>query len=175
MNSEPDNPKKKKLKTEETIALLEKRLSETQKLADTYLTQLKYVKADLENIQKQSQKRSDEAIERAHTRFLSQLLPIADELLIAVTNLRNEEKHHQAVSMVYNKLMKFLEQEGIKPIKAVGEKFDPYYHEAVLEVETDDYDSGKIVEEIRKGYTYKDKVLRASMVKVARALSKKEN
>lgn len=175
MNSGPDNPKKKKMKTEETIALLEKNLSEAQKQAETYLIQLKYVKADLENIQKQSQKRSDEAIERATLRILNQLLPIADELLIAVTNLNDDEKHAQGVSMVYNKLMKFLVQEGIKPIEAIGNIFNPYLHEAILEVETEDCEPGIIVEEIRKGYTYKDKVLRASMVKVARALSKKES
>jgi len=173
MNSVPEAPKKKKLKAEDTIAILEKNLLETKKQSENYLTQLKYAKADLENLQKQNQKRVEESIDRANIRILNQLLPIADELSLAIANLDNE-KHSQGVTMVYNKLMKILEQEGIKPIEAVGTIFNPFFHEAILEVETAEFDPGIIVEEIRRGYTYKDKVLRASMVKVARALSKKE-
>jgi molecular chaperone GrpE len=175
MNSVPVNPRKKKMKAEEQIALLEKALNESLKLSETYLTQLKYCRADLENLQKQNQKRAEETIDRANVRILSQLLPIADELSLAVVNLSSNEKQAQGVSMIYTKLMKLLEQESVKPIESLAKLFDPYLHEAVLEVETNDFDPGIIVEEIRKGYTYKDKVLRASMVKVARALSKKEN
>lgn len=175
MDSAPDNQKKKKMKAEEQISILQKTIAELQKQSELYLTQLKYSRADLENLQKQNQKRAEESIDRANIRILSQLLPIADELSLAVANLSNNEKHAQGVSMIYTKLMKLLELEGVKPIDALAKPFDPYLHEAILEVETQDFDPGIIVEEIRRGYTYKDKVLRASMVKVARALSKKEN
>jgi len=68
-----------------------------------------------------------------------------------------------------------LDAEGVSPIKAVGELFDPHLHEAVLEVETSDFPDGHVAEELRKGYLYKDRVLRASMVKVARKPSSKED
>jgi molecular chaperone GrpE len=170
MSPEPVIAKSKKQKTDERVAELEAKLAEATKNADTYLTQLMYAKADLENLQKQAQRRSDEAIDRANIRILSQLLPIADELGLAVAN-----SGEKGVEMVYNKLLKLLEQEGIKPIESVGKLFDPFQHEALVEVETEDHPSGHIVEEIRRGYKYKDKVLRACMVKVSRAPSKKEN
>ena len=71
--------------------------------------------------------------------------------------------------MVERKLMKVLEMEGVQPIEAVGLKFDPFRHEAIMEVETLNFEDGHVAEEIRQGYTYKDKVLRASVVKVAKA------
>lgn len=167
MSSEPTNPKQKR-KADGRIAELEARLSEANKLSEVYLTQLKYLKADLDNLQKQTQRRAEEAIDRGHARIFSELLAIADELGLAAQNTKSE-----GICMIYNKLLKLLESEGVKQIEAVGKQFDPYRHEAVLEVETLDYKPGTVVEEIRKGYTYKDKALRASMVKVAVAPSEK--
>jgi len=175
MNSESATPKHKRQKAEEHIIQLETKLTETEKIADTYLKQLMYTKADLENLQKQTQRRIEEGIERANTRILSQLLPITDELGIIVTNSNGNEKMTQGVAMIHMKLLKFLEEEGVKPIEAVGHMFDPYKHEAVLEMETSTQPAGCVVEEIRQGYMWRDKVLRASMVKVAKAPSEKEN
>jgi len=69
---------------------------------------------------------------------------------------------------VRNKLAKLMEAEGVSPIEALGQPFDPRLHEAVLEEETAEHQDGSVVEEFRKGYRFKDRVLRASMVKVAR-------
>jgi molecular chaperone GrpE len=168
MNSEPLKPKPKRQKMEDRIAELENQLTDTGKILETYTNQLKYAKADLDNFQKQTQRRIEEATERANTRILSQLIIIADELRIVATNSKDE-----GVSMIYAKLLKLLENEGVKPIDATGKPFDPFKHEALMEVEVNDCPSGIVVEEIRSGYTYKDKVLRASMVKVAGAPSVK--
>jgi molecular chaperone GrpE len=70
--------------------------------------------------------------------------------------------------MVQKKLMKVLETEGVQLIEAQGLQFDPFKHEAIMEVETLEVEDGHIAEEIRRGYSYKDRVLRASVVKVAR-------
>ena len=169
MSSDQPTPKPKRQKTDEKIAELEKQLAEERTLAETYLTQLRYAKADLDNIQKQSQKRIEDAIDRSNARVLSQLITLADELGIVATNSKNE-----GVAMMHNKLLKLLEAEDVRPMDVSGKHFDPYKHEAVCEVETCDCPPGTVVEEIRKGYNYKDKVLRAAMVKVARAPSKQE-
>jgi molecular chaperone GrpE len=164
MSSEPPKPKPKRQKAEDRIAELEKQLTDTGKTLETYTTQLKYAKADLDNLQKQTQKRIDEATDRNNARILTQLLTLADELCIVAANTKNE-----ADAMIHAKLLKLLETEGVKPIGAQGKPFDPYKQEAILEVETATSPPGTVVEEIRGGYTYKDKVLRAAMVKVARA------
>ena len=171
MSPEPQNPKHKRSKPDERINELEAQLAEAQKVSDQYLTQFKYAKADLDNLQKQTQKRIEEATDRAAARVLGELLTIADELtIIASTN----DTRADALNMTLGKLNKLLEAEGVRPIEACGKPFDPYKHEAILEVETSEESEGTVVEEIRRGYTYKDKVLRASMVKVARAPSTKE-
>ena len=167
MSPEPPTPKTKR--KDERIAELEAKLDEARILAETYLNQLKYTKADLDNILKQSQRRIGEACDRNNARILSQLTTIADELALVVVNTGD-----QGIKMIYAKLLKLLESEGVTPIDCVGKPFDPYQHEAVQESETTTCQPGTVVEEIRKGYFYKDKVLRAAMVKVARAPSKKE-
>ena len=170
MSPEPATPKPKKQKTDERIAELEAKLAEAKKNADIYLTQLMYARADLDNIQKQAHLRSEEAIDRANVRILSQLLTITDELGLAAANGGGK-----GVEMVHGKLLKILEQEGVKPMDPIGKPFDPYQHEALMEVETVEHPAGSVVEEIRRGYKYKDKVLRACMVKVSRAPSSKED
>jgi len=162
------SPKSSK-KLEKKLAELEKALEVEKMQSGKYLNQLKYAKADLENIQKQNQKRIDEVISRANGLLLLQLLPIVDELELAVEASADSNGNIvDGVKMVKGKLEKLLKSEGVKPIKAAGEPFDPRYHEAVFEVDTADHPDGSVMEEIRKGYTYNDRVLRASMVKVAR-------
>jgi molecular chaperone GrpE len=169
MTSDPAKPKPKKQKLEERITELEQQLTDTGKTLEATTTQLKYAKADLDNLQKQTQRRIDEAADRNNARILTQLITIADELRIVAANTKNE-----ADAMIHAKLLKLLESEGVKPIECQGKPFDPFKHEAILEVETEECPPGAVAEEIRGGYTYKDKVLRAAMVKVAKAPSKKE-
>jgi molecular chaperone GrpE len=171
-------PKKKpsKVELEEHIEELEKQVLELEKelkareeQGEKYLNQLKYVKADLENIQKQNQKRITEVINKANGELLEKLLPLIDELEILYSKEAEKEKLLEALSMVHGKMMKLIESEGIARIKAIGEKFDPFKHEAIMEVETLQVPEGCVMEEIRRGYMFKDNVLRPSVVKVARA------
>ena len=169
MSSEPPKPKPKRQKAEERIAELEQQLTDTGKQLEATTNQLKYAKADLDNLQKQTGRRIEEACDRNNARLLGQLITIADELKIVAASTKNE-----ADNMIHIKLLRLLEAEGVKPIEAQGKPFDPYKHEAILEVETDTCPPGSVAEEIRSGYTYKDKVLRAAMVKVAKEPSTKK-
>jgi molecular chaperone GrpE len=163
----PQKPSKKEL--EVRVTELEASLEEERKKAEKYLSQLKYARADLENLQKRTQKNIEEALERANGRLLMQLLTILDELDLALEASRYSKGDIvEGVEMVRNKLLRLMESEGVTPIEAVGTPFDPRLHEAVLEVEARDSLDGSVVEELRKGYRFRDRVLRASMVKVAR-------
>jgi molecular chaperone GrpE len=105
-----------------------------------------------------------------------QLLPIVDELGLAIQASKKINNNiFKGVKMVKQKLEKLLESEGVTPIEAIGGPFNPNLHEAVLEVETDDFPDGVVTEELRRGYLFSEKVLRASMVKVARNLSSIKN
>jgi molecular chaperone GrpE len=163
-------PKKKspKKELEQRVEELEKELQSTSEQSAKYLNQLKYAKADLDNIQKQYQKRLVDVIERANGELLEKLLSFIDELEILYSKDGEKQKLIEGVKMVHDKLLKLVESEGITQIDTVGKKFDPFKHEAILEIETLDVPDGCIAEEIRRGYIFKDKVLRASVVKVAR-------
>lgn len=168
-------PKKKK-DLENEISELKASLEDENKKADIYLNQLKYAKADLENLQKRMQQTINDTVERANSRILLQLLPIVDELELAINATKGKnEKLLEGIKMVKKKLEKLLETEGVNQINALGASFDPNLHEAVLEVEDLNHPDGCIIEELRKGYSFKGRILRASMVKVARNSSSNEN
>lgn len=163
------SPKPKLKDLQKKLAKLEASLEDEAKKSEKYLSQLKYAKADMENLQKQTQKRIEDTISRANGRLLMQLLPILDELEMAIKASKNGETNIvEGVDMVKGKLQKVMMSEGVTPIDALGEPFNPRYHEAVLEVDTEDHPDGTVIEELRKGYTYNSRVLRASMVKVAK-------
>ncbi len=168
----PKKPSKKEL--QKRVEELENKLKEAEAKAEKHLSQLKYAKADLENIQKQSQKRIQDVMERANGVLLQQLLPLLDEVEILATNDAEKDNLVQGIGMVLKKLQKVMDSEGVHVIEAEGHPFDPFRHDAVMEVETSEEPDGVVVEEVRRGYMYKDRVLRASMVKVARSPKQSE-
>jgi molecular chaperone GrpE len=151
------------------VAELEASLKEKIKLEETYLNQLKYARADLENLQKHMQRRVDEGVAMEKEKLILQLVPVAEELDLALEETKKDRNGSllEGTQMVTKKLWKVLNCEGLCPIDAVGKPFDPHIHEAVQEVETCNQPEGTVIEEVRKGYLLNDKVLRPSMVKVA--------
>ncbi|MBS7643015.1 nucleotide exchange factor GrpE [Candidatus Bathyarchaeota archaeon] len=161
---------KEQLKRE--IEALKKELCNEQERAEKYLTQLKYLQADFENFQKRIQKEIDQKIQQSNERLIVNLLSVIDELELAVQagkRTKNSDVIVSGVEMVLKKLYETLGQEGLVRIEAVGKPFDPVKHEAVQKVITNEYADGTIIEEIRKGFVLRDKVIRPSMVKVALA------
>ena len=101
---------------------------------------------------------------------LEKLLPVVDNFERALASIPEEDKDRgfeQGVDMIYKQLMSSLEGIGVVPMNAEGKNFDPELHNAVIHVEDENFDDNIIVEEMQKGYMYKDQVLRHSMVKVA--------
>ena len=142
---------------------------EKTKLEETYLNQLKYARADLENLQKHMQSRIDEGVAREKERMIVQMLPVAEEVDLALDEAKKtgDPAILEGMEMVTKKLWKALSCEGLSPIEAVGKPFDPHMHEAVQKVGTSDYPDGTVVQEIRRGYLLNGKVLRPSLVKIA--------
>ena len=150
---------------------LEEELSREHEKVSEYLTRLKYLQADFENYRKRMNKEIQNIAQTSKEDLILKLLTIIDELELALQSGRkteNKEALLQGVSIVLEKLKKALEDEGLDTIEAVGTPFDPKKHEAVLEIKTDDYPEETVVEEIRKGYMLRSKVIRPSIVKVAR-------
>lgn len=151
------------------VAELEDLIKEKTQREETYLNQLKYARADLENLQKNTQRRIDEGVTKEKERLIMQILLVAEELDLAVEEVRKVADINilEAIEMVKRKLWNILHSEGLCPIESVGKTFDPHLHEAVLEIETSDHPEGTVIEEVKKGYLIKEKLLKPSMVKVA--------
>jgi len=158
------------------IEELKASLEEERKKSQTYLNQLKYAKADLDNVQKNIQKRIDEGVERGLERFIVKLFPVAEELDLALEAFKKagDDEVVKGIEMVRKKFWRVLESEGLTEIESIGKPFDPNLHEVVMETEIPDHPNGTVLEEFRKGFKYKGKVLRPSMVKVVRNAGVKE-
>ncbi|MDR1007711.1 MAG: nucleotide exchange factor GrpE [Campylobacteraceae bacterium] len=128
--------------------------------------------ADFENIKKRYEKEKYQAINYANEQFARDLLPVIDALEIAYKTADEavdevSKKIKDGIGLTLEQFKKVFEKHGIKEIEDNG-KFDPNFHNAVLQVESDGKNSGDIVQTFQKGYTIKDRVLRAAMVSIAR-------
>jgi molecular chaperone GrpE len=154
----------------EELNCLRKALEEERRKSEDYLNRLKYLQADFENYRKRVERELDEAARSSNERLIMSLLSVVDELELAVRAGEKSEGGDTIISgvrMTLKKLYEALEREGLARIEAVGKPFDPSRHEAVLKVKAEGYPDGFVVEEVRKGFMFKGRVIRPSMVKVA--------
>jgi molecular chaperone GrpE len=134
------------------------------------------VAADFENFRKRARRDQQDAVHRAQTDILKEMLPVFDNLNRAVehaTTVQDITPIIEGANMVTRQFEENLAKFGLKRIKAVGEIFDPMLHEAISQEETDEAPPGVIVKEFLSGYTLQDRLVRASMVIVARPPAKK--
>ncbi|CAM3794792.1 nucleotide exchange factor GrpE [Alkalicoccus chagannorensis] len=127
------------------------------------------VQADYDNFRRRTKHEKESAAKYKSQTLAEGLLPALDNFeraLMMEPETEEAKNLLQGMQMVYNQLNEALEAEGIHVMPAVGEAFDPHRHEAVMQVETDEYESNVVTEELQKGYVLKDKVIRPAMVKV---------
>lgn len=144
-----------------------KRLTaELQEMNDKYLR----LYAEFENYKKRVNKDKEELIRYGNENLLYELLPVIDNLEMALKHASDNvsEGLVQGVEITLKELQKTLEKFGLSTIEASDRPFDPLIHHAMMQVERDDVDEKTVVEELRKGYTYRDKVLRPSLVAVSK-------
>jgi molecular chaperone GrpE len=150
---------------------LEMNLEEERKRNEEYLTSLRYLQADFENYRKRVEREMGELEEFSTLTLVRKLISVLDDLDLAVASATKAEDTGllEGVKMVQKNLNSALEAEGLETIKAVGMPFDPSTHEAVDKVQGKDNTEDIVIEELRKGYKFKGKVLRPSAVKVETA------
>ena len=149
---------------------LEAQLESERKRGADYLARLKYFQADFENLRKRCDREILQASQYSNERLIIPLLDVVDELELAIKNAKATNSAQtlvEGVEMTLKRLRKVLEQEGVTPIVSVNATFDPSKHNALAAEERDDVENCVVIEEIRKGYVMKGKVIRPSMVKVA--------
>lgn len=125
--------------------------------------------AEFDNFRKRTDKEKNAMFETGAKSVIEKILPVVDNFERGLASIPEEEKGSpfaEGMEMIYKQLIGELEKMDVKPIPAVGEEFDPNLHNAVMQVESDEYESGVIAQELQKGYTYRDSVVRHSMVAV---------
>ena len=153
--------KEKKKKDKKQDALKEK----VEELEDRVKRQM----AEFDNFRKRTEKEKTAMFETGAKSVIEKILPVVDNFERGLASVPEEEKDGaiaQGMQMIYKQLMTELENLDVKPIPAVGEEFDPEFHNAVMQTESEELESGMIAQELQKGYTYRDSVVRHSMVAV---------
>lgn len=147
--------KKKKDKKDEQIEELNDRLKRQM--------------AEFENFRKRSEKEKSQMFDMGAKTIVEKILPVIDNFergLAAVPDDKKDDPFITGMDKVYKQMLTELDAAGVKPIECVGQEFDPDFHNAVMQVENDELESGTVAQELQKGYIYKDSVVRHSMVSV---------
>ncbi|MCM1134377.1 MAG: nucleotide exchange factor GrpE [Clostridium sp.] len=153
---------KKKFKIDKKQEALKEKIEE---LEDKVKRQM----AEFDNFRKRTEKEKSAMFEMGAKSVIEKILPVVDNFERGLSAIPEEQKGDafaEGMEMIYKQLLSELEKMEVKPIPAVGEEFDPNFHNAVMQVESEEYESGVIAQELQKGYTYRDSVVRHSMVAV---------
>lgn len=145
-------------------------IEEYQAKLDEADTRYLRLQADFDNFRRRTKLDLEAAQKYRAQAIISDLLPVLDNFERALQTQVDQEQAKsllQGMEMVYRLLQDAIKKEGVEPINAVGEAFDPHLHQAVMQVEAEDTDSGVVLEEFQKGYKLKDRVIRPTMVKVS--------
>jgi molecular chaperone GrpE len=150
--------------TEEVSPELQKLREENRKLTDQLLRK----QAEVENFRKRAEREKEEFMQYSLSSAVKELLPILDGFELAMNNDGGGDEYRKGIALIYQKLASALQKLGLKPIESKGQEFDPHQHQAVATVETDEVPEHNVVEELQRGYFFKDRLLRPAMVKVAK-------
>lgn len=126
--------------------------------------------AEFDNFRKRTEKEKSAMFEIGAKDIVERILPVIDNFergLASVPEDVKETSFAEGMEMIYKQLLKNLEEAGVKPIEAVGQPFDPNFHNAVMHIEDDELGENMVAQELQKGYMYRDSVVRHSMVQVA--------
>ena len=163
-----DAGKKKKESQKGVFKKKEKKDKKDEKIEEL-TDQVKRQMAEFDNFRKRTEKEKTQMFETGAKSVIEKILPVIDNFergLSAVPEDAKEDAFVQGMDMVYKQLLNELDAIGVKAIEAVGNEFDPEYHNAVMQVESEEYESGVVAQELQKGYMYRDTVVRHSMVAV---------
>jgi molecular chaperone GrpE len=150
--------------------LLRQALAEQTIRAEEYFERLARLQADFDNFRRRTRQEKEEFYKYASERLISALLPVLDNFERAlVAESGSIDSLKSGVQMIFRQLQEALAAEGLTPVPSVGGQFDPQKHEAALRDESGDHPDNTILEELRRGYYLKDKVIRPAMVKVAKS------
>lgn len=178
LNEEKDQPEEKseQLDTSDAAAAektrinLEQKIASLEKEVDDYKDRILRKAAEFENYKRRVENDQLNLLKYAAESLIIKILPVIDDFersFVHIKEAKDVESIQEGIKLVYEKLMKILADQGVKPIEAVGKSFDVHYHEAIMQRKADDVEPNTVIDEFEKGYMYKDRVIRHSKVAVS--------
>ena len=178
--SDAEELKEEETEDEEPVSKEDKKAAKKQaklnKKEDSYKEKIDQLEdrvkrqmAEFENFRKRSEKEKSQMFDMGARTIIEKILPVIDNFergLAAVPEEQKDDAFVTGMDKVYKQMLTELDAIGVKPIEALGKEFDPDLHNAVMQVESEEYEPGTVAQELQKGYTYKDNVVRHSMVAV---------
>lgn len=155
--------------TEKELEEAKTKIAELEGQLETAENRYLRLQADFDNFRRRSRQEIEASEKYRAQNLITDILPAIDNFERALSmTVENEQTKslQQGIEMVYNNLLDALKKEGVEPIEAVGQEFNPHLHQAVMQVEDANFGSNVVVDEFQKGYVLKDRVIRPSMVKV---------
>lgn len=155
---------------EEKKGFFKKKKDKKDEKIEELTDQVKRQMAEFENFRKRTEKEKTQMFDMGAKTVIEKILPVVDNFERGFTMVEEADKEDafvQGMDKIYKQLMTELETIGVKPIEAVGQEFNPDFHNAVMQVASEEYESGVVAQELLKGYTYKEAVVRHSMVAVS--------
>jgi len=146
------------------------RLNELHKQVEDAQQRALRAQADFDNYRRRTIKEKEELAQYASMKLITELLPVIDNFeraLTAAQTAEDKDSFIKGVDMIFRQFNQVLQQEGLAQMETVGQPFNPDFHQAIMQVESDEHEEGIVVEEVQRGYMLKDKVLRPAMVKVS--------
>jgi len=147
-----------------------KNMKEAQAEIDELNSRLLRLIAEYDNFRKRAQRDKDEARQFANQNLIEKQIPILDNFEMALAAAQAADPAiRDGVQMIYDQFLSVLKEAGVEPIDAVGEKFDPYFHEAISQQETVEAEEGTVLQQVQRGYQLNDRLVRPARVVVAKA------
>lgn len=153
----------------EEIEGLKEELKELKEEKEEYRDRLLHLQADFENYKKRQREKTEARLRKEREKLIEEFIPIYDNLTRALKSHEEsdeEESLIEGIEKIYAQFDELLEKKEIEPMDAEGEKFDPSKYEALMKIESDEYEDNEVIEEFEKGYYYEGQVLKPSKVKV---------
>ena len=165
-----NQPDDKDVQTDDKKRFFGKKKDKKDEQIEDLSDRLRRQMAEFENFRKRTEKEKSQMFDMGAKTIVEKVLPVIDNFergLAAVPEDKKEDAFVVGMDKIYKQFLTTLEEAGVKPIEAVGQEFDPNFHNAVMHVEDEELGENIVAEELQKGYMYRDAVVRHSMVKVA--------
>ena len=162
---------KKKKKKEDLPEEVKKEIEEKDAKIESLEERMLYLQADFENFKRIKAKEKEDTLKFGNEVLIKELLPVLDNFELALQHSESTEDYkaiHDGVKLILNEFLKVLERSGVKPVEAMGRKFDPNFHEAMFQEEHEDVEPDTVVSELQRGYLLNDRLLRPSRVGVSK-------